>query len=476
MKENIIYFVADQLRADALAHLGNSASVTPNMDKMAEEAVSFRHAYCQNPVCVPSRCSFLSGLYPHTTGHRTMHFLQNEDEPNILKEMKNNGYEVIWAGRNDIIPANRDKSAYCDHYFGFLEADKASEPVKEKNVDNTADGFYSFYKGNTTGEICSDDSVIEQVVEYIRNRDRNAEKPLFMYVTLAIPHPPYGVEEPFYGKTDRSRLPARRTSVLKLEGKPSMLREIAGKQNLSHWSEDKWDELRGTYLDNVCKFDDLFGQFRNALIENDLYDDSNIFLFSDHGDYTGDYQICEKCQNCFEDPVTNVPLIFKPAASRKVRPRISDVAVELADLTDTVCELTDIKLSYHQFGKSLVHLLDNEQEHKKAVFCEGGRVHKEPQAMELGHGPESRYWPRLSTQASEGPEHTKAIMMRFDHYKYTYRLYEEDEFYDLDSDPYELHNAINEQQYKGIIADAKNMMLDWLVETGDYVPNRRDKR
>jgi arylsulfatase A-like enzyme len=90
-KPHIIYFVADQLRSDALHHLGNPASQTPNMDSLAEEGVSFQHAYCQNPVCVPSRTSFLTGLYPHTTGHRTMHFLQNEDEPNILKEMKNNG-------------------------------------------------------------------------------------------------------------------------------------------------------------------------------------------------------------------------------------------------------------------------------------------------------------------------------------------------------------------------------------------------
>ena len=74
-RSNILYFVADQMRADAQQYLGNRAAHTPNLDALAGEGVAFRNAYCQNPVCVPSRCSFLSGLYPHTTGHRTMHFL-----------------------------------------------------------------------------------------------------------------------------------------------------------------------------------------------------------------------------------------------------------------------------------------------------------------------------------------------------------------------------------------------------------------
>ena len=72
-KQNIIMFVADQMRSDSLHHLGNKASITPNLDQIVNEGVSFENAYCQNPVCVPSRCSFLTGLYPHTTGHRTMH-------------------------------------------------------------------------------------------------------------------------------------------------------------------------------------------------------------------------------------------------------------------------------------------------------------------------------------------------------------------------------------------------------------------
>ena len=116
-KPNIIYFVADQMRKDALHHMGCEASITPNFDALVEEGVSFENAYCQNPICAPSRCSFLTGLYPHTTGHRTIHYLQDEDEPNFLRTMKNQGYEVIWFGLNDVIPASMPKDDYCDAYF-----------------------------------------------------------------------------------------------------------------------------------------------------------------------------------------------------------------------------------------------------------------------------------------------------------------------------------------------------------------------
>ena len=74
-KPNIVWFVADQMRCDSMAHMGNPAASTPNLDALAQEGVSFTNAYCQNPVCVPSRCSFLTGWYPHTMGHRTMHYM-----------------------------------------------------------------------------------------------------------------------------------------------------------------------------------------------------------------------------------------------------------------------------------------------------------------------------------------------------------------------------------------------------------------
>ena len=87
-KPNIIIFNPDQWRSDVMGCHGNQAAVTPFLDQFVEtDAVSFDNAFCQNPVCTPSRCSFMSGWYPLVRGHRTMyHMLHPElDEPNLLK-------------------------------------------------------------------------------------------------------------------------------------------------------------------------------------------------------------------------------------------------------------------------------------------------------------------------------------------------------------------------------------------------------
>lgn len=484
-RKNIVCFVADQMRSDSLHHMGNEASITPNLDAIVAEGVSFANAYCQNPVCVPSRCSFLTGLYPHTTGHRTMHFLQQHDEVNILKEMKAQGYEVIWIGRNDIVPADRSKSDYCDEYyngisFENMRDDCSSQHRKSKAIRSLQkDELYSFYLGkldDQEGYGKSDWNCLQSAIAYLERKSKEPNgKPFFLYCTISFPHPPYGCEEPWYSSIDRSKLMPRRTAIVALEDRASMLYNIAVKQNLQ-WEEERFNELRATYLAMVSRFDHQFGLLCKTLKETKLYDDSNIFVWSDHGDYTTDYGIAEKVQNCFENPIANVPLIIKPANTMLLQPRISKALVELVDLPATFADIAGFQLSYVQFGKSLRKSIAGEEVHKDAVFCEGGRIHGEIQAMERGHTPESPYWPRLDTQSSEGPEHTKACMIRMDNFKYTMRLYEQDEFYDLDTDPYELHNAINEPNYQEQIMKMKLRLLRYYMETGDFVPNRRDKR
>lgn len=487
---NIVFFVADQMRSDSLHHLGNVASITPNLDKIVEEGVSFRNAYCQNPVCVPSRCSFLTGLYPHTTGHRTMHFLQTPDEPNILKTMKANGYEVIWIGRNDVVPGDRDKINYCDEYYdGSMRGnlrDQASSAFfgksqkSEKEIDITDDSFYSFYIGKLNdgeGYGKTDWNCVQEALDYIdRKSQAKDSKPFFLYCTISFPHPPYGCEEPWYSSIDRHGLLKRRPNIQTLDNKASMLYEINAKQNLNGWSEERFDELRATYLAMVSRFDAQFKMICDKLKEHDFYDESSIFVYSDHGDYTGDYTIVEKVQNCFEDPISNVPLIVKPAKSIAVEPRISNALVELVDLPATIADMAGIELDYTQFGQSLCRSLAGDEFHKDAVICEGGRIIGETQAMEAGHGPTSPYWPRLDTQCKEEGQHTKACMIRMENYKYTMRLYEEDEFYDLNEDPNELVNAIHEERYQEQIMKMKLRLLKKYMETTDYVPNRRDKR
>lgn len=497
-RPHIIIFNPDQWRGEALAHLGNPAVQTPNLDRLAgEDGVSFASAFCQNTVCTPSRCSFMTGWYPHVRGHRTMyHMLHPEhDEPNLLKILKENGYHVWWGGKNDLVPGQASFEPYCHEHFNATAADFARWGLTRREGTHGGDqawrgepggdNYYSFLKGKLDkGQEAmygdGDWGKILGAIDRIRSYDQ--DKPLCLYLPLNYPHPPYCVEEPWYSMTDRAKLPRRALPPEGWSGKPSILKGICEGQGLTHWSEERWTELRATYYGMCARTDHQFGLLVEALREAGMYADSAIFVFSDHGDFTGDYGLVEKTQNTFEDCLSRVPFLIKPPADVPLQPRVSEALVELVDFPATVYALTGIEPGYDHFGKSLLPLLAGETDsHRDATFCEGGRRIGETQAMEResssAGNTEGLYSPRLRLQTTdEGVFHSKAAMCRTKTHKYVYRLYEQDELYDLAADPLEECNVIDDPAYRDIRGTLKDRLLRWYAETADVVPHHTDKR
>ncbi|NRT71438.1 sulfatase-like hydrolase/transferase [Clostridium beijerinckii] len=488
-KPNIIIFNPDQMRADSLAHMGNPAAITPNLDAFARnDAVSFSNAYCQNTVCVPSRCSFLTGMYPHTNGHRTMSYMLNSEETSLLKELKDDGYYVWMNSRNDFLPA-QIKGIFDEHATEtFYGGEAPSVPGLENPQIRGAIGgenFYSFYNGRLKLDekgknYTADDEDIDAAIYRIKNRPK--DQPLCIFLGLMYPHPPYQVEEPYFSAIDRKKLKKRILQPVDLMSKASILKGIEEKQNLQSWNEEKWDELRSTYLGMCMKVDAQFGKLCKALKEEGIYDDTAIYVLSDHGDYTGDYGIVEKSQNTFEDCLVNIPLLIKPQKGIEVNPGISKSMVELIDFYATVADLADVKPTHSHFGQSLREVLvEKNKEHRKYVFAEGGRLKGEVHCAEYwnsgenGVSPLNLYYPRLKTQVDD-IAHTKATMIRSERYKYVRRLYENDEFYDLGKDPNEINNLINEPEYQGEISKMQLEMLEWYQKTCDIVPFKKDDR
>lgn len=487
-RPNIVIFNPDQWRGDVLGHNGNPAAVTPNLDKMVKtDGVSFVNTFCQNPVCTPSRCSFMSGWYPHVKGHRTMHHMMKQDEPVLLKTLKDNGYFVWWGGKNDLIPGQNPDTLCCDVRYKPDQDKKKIRPIWQIDRESEwrgkpgSDKYYSFYVGKLdkgTEEVYFDNewAFVHGAIDFIENN--RSDKPFCIYLPLTYPHPPYAVEEPWYSMIDRNKMPKRIPVPKDWKGKPSLLKGIYENQHLQNFTEKEWTELRATYYGMCARVDHQYGLMIKALKDASLYDDTAVFFFSDHGDFTGDYGLVEKTQNTFEDCLSNVPFVVKLPKSFDVKPGIRENLVELIDFPATVEEITGIKPEHTHFGRSLVPLMQNEkEEHRDAVFCEGGRLHKENHCMEdFNRSKEHLYWPRTSLQRSEGPEHTKAVMCRTKEYKYIRRLYESDEFYDLKKDPQELKNCITEPEYQRIISQHKERMLTFFMETGDVVPFKVDKR
>ncbi len=483
---HIIIFNPDQMRADSLHHLGNEASHTPNMDKLINDGVSFRNAFCQNPVCTPSRCSFMSGWYPHVHGHRTISYMMHKEEPVLLKELKDEGYHVWTNGRNDLIPA-QGKKPFKDYANEVFNPKKVFMKMgKESRGEVGSDNFYSHYRGiietpEGMDDVYDVDSAwVDGAVDFIKRRPK--DKPICVFLPLKYPHTPYQVSKKYYDLIDESKIPERIPALDDWSDKPSILKGLVKLQGMQNWSEERWTKLRRTYLAMCSRVDDQFGKVVDALKEEGIYDDSAVFVFSDHGDFTGDYGIVEKNQNTFEDCLTNVPFIIKPPKEMKVTPGVSDALVELVDFYATVEDITGLKQTHTHFGKSLRKVISGEDlEHRSEVYCEGGRLKEEIHCNESFHYPslidrENEYFPRISLQTSQGPEHTKATMIRTKDFKYVKRLDEKDELYDLRNDLENVNNLIDSPNHKNIVLELKDKMLTWLQATADVVPYDADER
>ena len=486
-RPNIIIFNPDQMRADALAHLGNSAAHTPFLDDLARgEAVSFRHAYCQNPVCVPSRCSFTTGLYPHVSGHRTMAHLLREHETSIFEELKNAGYYVWMNARNDLVagqvPGLVERHA-SEIYYGGGESLYAPGGDVPRGAPGGKE-FYSHFggrlgldaKGRHYGP---DDEDVDAAVARIRHKPEG--QPLCLFLGLINPHPPYQVEEPYYSAIDRTKLP-RRVRAGEGRGKADIEAAVRALQGMGQYTEEDWNELRACYLGMCMKVDNLFRRLCDALKEAGEYDNSAIFFFSDHGDYTGDFDLVEKAQNSFEDCLTNVPLLIKPPKGFALDPGVSESLVELVDFYATAMDFAGVEPTHTHYGRSLRPVLhDRQKTVRDFVTCEGGRNPDEIHCDEFhAGGPDgtsrfSPYWPRHFAQ-TDPDAHAKGFMLRTGDWKLVSRVNGRDELYDLRNDPKELNNIFGAEGTESVIAGLKSKQLLWLMQTADAVPFDYDSR
>ena len=413
-----------------------------------------------------------------------MFHMLRDDEPTLLRRLKEAGYFVWWGGKNDLVPAQHGFDEHC--HVKFDPPRPLQELPPSWRGDPLGDSFFSFYHGRLDkpeGEEHFYDHDWACVLGAVEQLGQLPEgQPFCLYLPLLNPHPPFAVEEPFYSAVDRGRVSHRIREPDDWDDKPSMLRGIYEQSRMQNWTEDRWTELRATYYGMCGRTDHQFGLVLDALREADAWDDTAVFFFSDHASYVGDYGVVGVNQNTFDDVLTHVPFVCKPPTGVDVEPGTRQALIELVDFTATVEELAGLEPAHSHFGRSLLPLLaGGADSHRDAVFAEGGRLSEERQCMELeyppGHqDPSDLYYPRLSLQAGAGPEHTKAVMCRTRRHKYVRRHYERDELYDLEADPQERTNRIDDPACAAVLAALRERMLQWFVETADVVPLVPDQR
>ncbi len=179
---NLVLFVTDQLRTDALGCMGNPLVQTPHFDRLAAEGVGFSNCYVQHTVCTPSRCSMFTGLYPHTRGYRSLYYLLRGEEPNLFKTLKQAGYHVEMIGKNDLLTPDACPDS-ISHRATLTWKNMPNPWPDDHRLHDT------FYFGRRPEEFAPDHdrSILEAALAFLAS---HPPEPFCLCLTLIQPHPP----------------------------------------------------------------------------------------------------------------------------------------------------------------------------------------------------------------------------------------------------------------------------------------------
>src|SRR5436190_2621387 len=202
-RPNILLFMPDQLRADAVGAFGNPVVQTPALDALAERGTAYVQAFGQHSVCSPSRASILTGWYPHVFGHRTLTNLLKPWEPNLLRMLREAGYHVAWAGQRGDTFAPGVTEMSVDRY-GFVTRPESLWGPPQLPPDHPL--TVAFYHGPRPDPVVDfDEATVRTAEQWMAD---GLPEPWVLFVALLFPHPPFEVEEPWFSLHDRGEMPA----------------------------------------------------------------------------------------------------------------------------------------------------------------------------------------------------------------------------------------------------------------------------
>lgn len=474
-RPNIIWINPDEMRADLLGCYGAPVSVTPNMDRLAREGVRFDQCHVQHTVCTPSRCSFTSGWYPHVRGHRTLWHPMQPDEPTVMRYLKQDGYQVHWWGKNDLLAPGSYAEAITEHHRPSAPRAHSDDLFKPDEA-----GYYSFLRGPADGEFheraMADDSI------RLLEQHQPGDAPFFHLHTWGMPHCPFTCPQPWYDLVDPDDLPPLR--ALRDDPKPDFIDLLRRYRGTDEWDVDHpvFRKIRAVYYGMAAYVDHQIGRLLDALDRTGLADNTWVYVFTDHGDWAGDYGLVEKWSSGMDDCLTRSPLLIRgPGVSAG---HVAPDPVELFDIMPTTLDHAGIEARHTHFARSLTpQLAGDAGDPDRAVFTEGGYDQHEPHCFEgkpgrdpFGVNPAHIYYPKGRQQQEEPQSTCRSTSIRTASHRLTIRSSGADELYDLRADPEERHNRVGAPELAQIEADLRDRLMRWYLRTSDVTPWQEDPR
>ena len=382
-KPNVLFVLSDDLNY-ALSGLGHPECQTPNLDEFARSAVSFSRAYCQFPLCGPSRASIMTGQYPSVNGVDGNGGKVRVDRVTLPKHFQNHGY---WAGRvgkiyhmgipidvvqgtsggdhapswnvahnitamETMTPGKLEDFTDPDAHESYPEERKRWKASHESGapytMPRTVRGQYAVVEvADEDAGLLPDTMAADQAIEILQKRAEQDE-PFFLAVGFVRPHFPFVSTASSLASYDASTLSYPEMPDDDYDDIPPQA--IDGRLDLA---EDAVRELRRGYFGAVTFMDQQFGRLMAELDRLDLREDTIVVFVSDHGYMLGEHQMWKKSK-LWEEAI-HVPLMISVPgiAGNKVCER----PVELIDLYPSLSELVGLPPDPGAQGTSLTSFL-----------------------------------------------------------------------------------------------------------------------
>ena len=453
---NILWICTDQQRFDTISALNNTQLSTLNIDKLVASGVAFERAYCQSPICTPSRASFLTGMYPssvHACGNGNDYW--DEAAPLVTALLADAGYDCALAGKLHLAGAYGRIEPRPKH-DGYRLFHWSHDPEDQWEAGHAyADWLGSL--GHDLGEMrqnphdippelhqttwCADRAIDFMAADH-------GGKPWLMSVNIFDPHEPFDPPQQYLDRFDVDSLSGPKFRDSDLEAQAT-LSEIDFQHPARRPEEFNAKWIQAAYYAMIELIDENVGRMLEALERTGQRDNTIVIFMSDHGEALGDHGLLLKgCR--FYEGLVRVPLIIsRPGHFLEGARR--GALVELLDIAPTLLELAGLSIPKRMQGKSLRKLLVDgvaEDHHRDAVRCE--------------------YYSAINPNMVDTYNGSFASMIRDERYKLVvYHGRGLGELFDLEADPDEFDNLWDDPALTATKLDLMRRSFDALALATD---------
>ncbi len=358
-KPNVLFLICDDLNCD-LGCYGHSMVQSPNIDRLAARGLRFERAYCQYPLCGPSRASFMSGLYPDQTLIHKNAIRIRERLPNVLtmsQLFRRHGYTATRVGKiyhynvpKDIGNDGHDDPDSWDFKVNPRGRDKDDEPKIFSLKPGSFGGTLSWLAADGTDNEQTDGIAATEAIKVLKRHAQN-KVPFFLAVGLYRPHTPYVAPKRYFDLYPPDKITVPRLPDGYLETLPKPARQsITRKKEQVNLSDDLARQAIQAYYASITFADAQIGRILDALDRLELDDNTIVLFTSDHGYHMGEHGHWQKT-TLFEN-AAHVPLIIS-APGMQTAGQSTTCAAEMIDFYPTLAQLCGLPVPANLSGISL---------------------------------------------------------------------------------------------------------------------------